>query len=96
MGLDISNAFDRVWHAAFINEIEYFSFLTNRVMKFALNAFASKSIQSNAVRPGTPFYTFGPTVFLTFINDITNVISSQLYIYTDVTSIYSLVKSLTT
>lgn len=54
------------------------SFLTNRVMKVVLNGHASRSFHIN-----------GPTLFLIFINDLLNVISSPGGIYAGDTIIYS-------
>lgn len=96
--LDISKAFDRVLHADLLHKLKSHgvsgrisdlikSFFTNRVMKFVLYRYVSRSFQIKA--GGLQDSILGPTFFLIFLNDHPAVISSQLGIYADDTTIYS-------
>ena len=76
VALDISKAFDRVWHAGLLHKLKSYgisgqifglisSFLSNRRLQVVLN---EKSPQEYPVNTGVPQGSiFGPTLFLLYI-----------------------------
>ncbi len=102
VALDISKAFDRVWHAGLLRKLQGYavtgqlfdliqSFLSHRELKVVLNGFSSSSYPINAGMPQGSI--LGPTLFLIFINDLPEAIDSQVGIYADDTTIYSCLKN---
>lgn len=100
MALDILKAFDRLWHAGLLHKFKGYSvsgqifgiiqlFLTNHIMKVVLNDHVSWSFHINVL----VFQVLEFTLFLFFINNLFNVISSQLGICTNDTIIYSCLNS---
>ena len=98
MALDISKAFDRVWHAGLLHKLKsygisgqifglIFSFLSNRRLRVVLDG---KSSQEYPVNAGVPQGSIlGPTLFLLYINDFPDDVISDIAIYADDTSLYS-------
>ena len=96
--LDISKAFDRVWHAGLLDKLKsygissqifrlVFSFLSNRCLRVVLNG---KSSQEYAVNAGVPQGSIvGPTLFLVYINDLPDDVICNIAIYADDTTLYS-------
>ena len=96
--LDISKAFDRVWHAGLLDKLKsygissqifrlVFSFLSNRCLRVVLNG---KSSQEYAVNAGVPQGSIlGPTLFLLYINDLPDDVICDIAIYADDTTLYS-------
>lgn len=66
-------------------------FLSNYEMKVLLNGHSSRSFCTNVSVPWGSI--IGPTLFLIFIDDLHDVISSQLGIYAHDTTIYSYLDS---
>ena len=95
--LDISRAFDRVWHAGLLHKLETIgfegevidilsSFLTDREQRVVIDGISSDWAQIEAGVPQGSI--LGPLLFLVYINDITEVISSDLRIFADDTFIF--------
>ena len=97
VALDISKAFDRVWHAGLLHKLKSYgisgqifgllsSFLSNRRLRVVLDG---KSSQEYPVNAGVPQGSIlGPTLFLLYINDLPDVICN-IAIYPDDTTLYS-------
>ena len=98
VALDISKAFDRVWHAGLLQKIKAYgvsgevfeiiaSFLGDRKLRVAVDG---KLSQEFAVNAGVPQGSIlGPTLFLLYINDLPDHVISNIAIYADDTTIYS-------
>ena len=98
MVLDISKAFDRVWHASLLHKLKSYgisgqifgfisSFLSNRRLRVVLDG---KSSQEYPVNAGVPQGSIlGPTLFLLYINDLPDDIVCNIAIYADDTTLYS-------
>ncbi|CAE1315900.1 unnamed protein product [Acanthosepion pharaonis] len=102
VALDISKAFDRFWHAGLLRKLQGYgitcrlynliqSFLSNLELMVVLNGFSSSSYPTNAGVPQGSI--LGPTLFLIYINDLPDAITSQVGIYADDTPIYSCLKN---
>ena len=102
IALDISKAFDKVWHKGLLHKISSYgisgrvfsvikSFLTGRSMKVVVNGQSSGEHNINAGVPQGS--VLGPTLFLLFINDLPDgVKESFINIYADDTTIYGVTK----
>ena len=98
--LDLSKAFDRVWHDGLIYKINRIgitgnslnlieSFLSNRFQRVVLNG---QSSSWTPVYAGVPQGSIlGPLFFLIYINDLSKDISSTVKLFADDTSIFSVV-----
>ena len=98
VALDISKAFDRVWHAGLLHKFKSFgisgqifglisSFLSNRRLRVVLDG---KSSQEYPVNAGVPQGSLlGPTLFLLYINDLPDDVICDIAIYADDTTLYS-------
>ena len=98
MALDISKAFDRVWHAGLLHKLKSYgisgqifglisSFLSNRRLRVVLDG---KSSQEYPVNAGVPQGSIlGPTLFLLYINDLPDDVICDIAIYADDTNLYS-------
>ena len=86
--LDISKAFDKVWHDGLID------FLKNRQQRVVLNGQSSSWAKVNAgVRQGSILV---PLLFLIYINDLPNGLQSNPKLFADDTSLFSTVQDITT
>ena len=97
LALDISKAFDRVWHAGLLHKLKSYgilgqifglisSFLSNRRLRVVLDG---KSLQEYSVNAGIPQGSIlEPTLFLLYINDLPDVICN-IAIYADDTTLNS-------
>ena len=98
--LDISKAFDRVWHEGLIYKIQSTgisgtplklikSFLSGGFQHILLNGQASSW---SPILTGVPQGSIlGPLFFLIYINDLGNNLSSTVKLFADDTSIFSIV-----
>ena len=98
VALDISKAFDRVWHAALRHKLKscrvsgqifdlISSFLSNRLLRVVPDG---KSPKEYSVNAGVPQgFIFGPTLFLLCINDLPNDVICDIFIYADDTTLNS-------
>ena len=82
MALDISKAFDRVWHAGLLHKLKSYgisgqifglisSFLSNRQLQVILDGKSSQEYPDNAGVPQGS--TVGLTLFLLYINDLSAI-----------------------
>ena len=95
--LDFSKAFDKVSHPKLLYKLQYYgirgqtlswikAFLSNRTQEVSVNGTHSSSIQ---VTSGVPQGSvLGPTLFLIFINDIVEKVSSKMRLFADDSAIY--------
>ena len=98
VALDISKAFDRVWHAGLLHKLKSYgisdqifglisSFLSNRRLRVVMDG---KSSQEWPVNAGVPQGSIlGPTLFLLYINDLPDGVICDVAIYADDTTLYS-------
>ena len=98
VALDISKAFDRVWHAGLLHKLKscgisgqifglISSFLSNRRLRVVLDG---KPSQEYPVNAGVPQGSIlGPTLFLLYINDLPDDVICDIAIYADDTTLYS-------
>ena len=98
IALDISKAFDRVWHAGLLHKLKSYgisgqifglisSFLSNRQLQVVLDG---KSSQEYPVNVGVPQGSIlGPTLFLLYINDLPDDVICDIAVYADDTTVYA-------
>ena len=99
--LDISKAFDKVWHEGIIfklkcngisgNLLSFFdNYLLNRYQRVGLNDNESNWM---SLKAGVPQGSvLGPLLFLVYINDLTDNISSDIRLFADDSSLFTCVK----
>ena len=98
VALDISKAFDRLWHAGLLHKLKscgicaqifgfISSFLSNRWLWVVLDG---KSSQEYPVNAGVPQGSIlGPRLFLLYINDLPDDVICNIAIYADDITLYS-------
>ena len=98
--LDISKAFDRVWHEGLIYKLKSYGvtgpllsllrdFLSGRYQRVVLNG---KTSEWKQIKAGVPQGSIlGPLFFLIYINDLPNNLESKPKIFADDTSLFSIV-----
>ena len=99
--LDISKAFDRVWHKGLLYKLRrcgisgnlfnlLHSFLSNRKQRTVLNG---KSSSWGNISAGVPQGSIlGPLMFLVYINDLTENLKCSVKLFADDTSLFTIVK----
>ena len=98
VALDISKAFERVWHAGLLHKLKSYrisgqifglisSFLSNRQLRVVLDGKSSQEYLVNARVPQGSI--LGPTLFLLYINDCPDDVICDIAIYADDTTLYS-------
>ena len=101
--LDISKAFDKVWHDGLIYKLKQngikdkllcllIDFLKNRQKRVVLNGQFTSWTKVNAVVPQGSI--LGPLLFLIYINDLPNGLQSNPKLFADDTSLFSTYKIL--
>ena len=99
--LDISKAFDRVWHEGLIFKLKQNgiggdalniikSFLADRVQRVVLDGQTSDWVPIEAGVPQGSI--LGPLLFLVYINDLVEVVDSEINIFDDDTFIYRIIE----
>ena len=100
--MDFAKAFDRVNHSLLVHKLEYYgiqgmvnkwieSFLSDRTQSVVVEGEASSTIQ---VRSGVPQGSVvGPCLFLLYINDLPNRVSSISKLFADDTLLHRLMKN---
>ena len=98
MALDISKAFNSVWHAGLHQNLKSYgisgkvfglisSFLSNRRLQVVLDGKSSQEYPVNAgISQGS---IVGSTLFQLYINDLPDNVIYNIAIYADVTTLYS-------
>ena len=98
VALDISKAFDRVWHGGLLHKLKSYgisgqifglisSFLSNRRLRVVLDGRSSQEYPVNASIPQGSI--LGPTLFPLYINDLPDDVICNIAIYADDTTLYS-------
>ena len=102
MFLDISKAFDKVWHDGLLYKLKrngingdllklIESFLSDRYQRVVLNGQTSKW---NKITAGVPQGSIlGPLFFLIYINDLPSELSCSSKLFADDTSLFSVIKN---
>lgn len=95
--LDISKAFDKVWHRGLLLKLEHLcgvnatalkffkSYLTDRKQRVILDGDCSEWGSTTAGVPQGSI--LGPLLFLVFINDVTKLVSNSISLFADDTSL---------
>ena len=98
VALDISKAFDRVWHEGLLSKLRSYgmsgqfcswlsSFLENRSLQVAIDGFLSDSFTINAGVPQGSILS--PTLFLLYINDLLEKTENPIYSFADDSTLVS-------
>jgi len=101
--LDISKAFDKVWHDGVVHKLKcngisgnllnfFENYLKNRHQRVILNGTESNWRKINSGVPQGS--VLGPLLFLVYINDLTDDISSQMRLFADDSSMFTRVNGI--
>jgi hypothetical protein len=96
VSLDISKAFDRVWHKGLLHKLPGYgicgaalrwisSYLSNRKISVVLEGTTSDKLSINAGVPQGSI--LGPTLFLLYINDLPDRLQSETHVFADDTTL---------
>ena len=98
VALDISKAFDQVWHESLLSKLPSYglptklcrlihSFLDDRTLQVVVDGVSSKTLKINAGVPQGS--VLSPTLFLLHINDLLSLTKNPIYSYADDSSLIS-------
>jgi len=97
---DISKAFDRVWHKGLLHKLKMYgidgnlllwfeNYLSDRLQRVTTEGYHS---QFKGINAGVPQGSvLGPLLFLLYINDITDNVSTNIKLFADDTSLYVII-----
>merc|ERR1712002_1214306 len=98
VALDISKAFDRVWHKSLLSKLPSFGFppsicslLLNYLSDISLLVMVDGSVSPpKSINSGVPQgCVLSPTLFLCFINDLLSISSNHIHSYADDSTLHS-------
>ena len=101
VALDISKAFDRVWHKGLLHKLATFgisgpllawlkSFLSGRTQRVVVNGTGSSFLP---IRAGVPQGSvLAPLLFLVFINDLFECVQNPLDVFADDSTLWTLIR----
>ena len=98
--LDVSKAFDKVWHPGLLHKLRcmgiegplfdwFCDYLSDRKIRVVINGQSSEWRSTTAGVPQGSI--LGPLLFLVFINDITSNIESDIHLFADDTSLMDII-----
>ena len=88
--LDISTAFDKVWHDGIIFKLETYGVKGNLHARYQRVVLNGQTSAWELVKSGVPQGSvLGPLMFLIYINDLQDNIQSTCNIFADVTPLFS-------
>ena len=88
--LDISTAFDKVWHDGIIFKLETYGVKGNLHARYQRVVLNGQTSAWELVKSGVPQGSvLGPRMFLIYINDLQDNIQSTCKIFADDTSLFS-------
>ena len=99
---DVSKAFDKVWHKGLLHKLRKYgisgnmlnwlnSYLSGRQQRVKNEGFYSTWLSTNAGVPQGS--VLGPYLFLLYINDITENIKTNIRLFADDTSLYTVIEN---
>ena len=96
MALDISKAFDRIWHASLLSKLPSYGFppslclLMSSFSNRSISAVVDGATSSFSVNSGVPQGSvLSPTLFLLFTNNLLTCISNSIHSYADDSTLHS-------
>ena len=95
MALDISKAFDRVWHACLLHNLKSYE-IPGQIFGLSLSFFSNRRLQVDLEGKSSQEYPvntqgsiLGPTLSLQHINDFPDDVIGNIVIYADDSTLYS-------
>ena len=96
VALDISKAFERIWHAGFLHKIKSYGISGQIFGLISFFFFSNKWLRVVPVGKSSQEYAgvpqgsiLGPTLFLLYINDLLDDVICDITIFADDTTLYS-------